>query len=360
MRDGWRVARLGDVSDVHWGDTNTTKKSYTSTGFCAFSASGPDGFLPQAAYHESGVVVSAIGAKCGKTWLANGNWSCIKNTIRILGRGAEADVGFLYWALKDPSVWPIRGSAQPFIAQTDARNIRVVLPPMEEQRRIARVLGALGDLIDINELLASAASTLAKSLCATALSDVPLDVSAHVVATTQFQPTGMVDHYSIPVYDSSRLPERVEGSAIHSAKQRLEAPSVLVSRLNPQTSRVWMAYPSASVTCGASTEFLVLGPRDGVAVEEVWAVCSAPKFQEQMLARVTGTTGSHQRVDKAAIASLLVSDVRQLPSETRAAVVSLVKEAHESLVAARDLSLVRDELLPFLLTGAIRVDEVAV
>lgn len=120
-----------------------------------------------------------------------------------------------------------------------------------------------------------------------------------------------------------------------------------------------MAYPSEGITSGASTEFVVLGPCDGVAAEEVWAVCSAPTFQDQMLARVTGTTGSHQRVDKAALASLLVSDVTQLSAETRAAVVSLVQEAHESLVAAQDLSLARDELLSLILSGAIRVDEVA-
>ena len=251
------------------------------------------------------------------------------------------------------------GATRRALTKRHLQELVIALPPLVEQRRIAVVLGALGDLIDTDHRVASTASRLATALCVNASSNVPLRVLAHVVATKQFQPCGMVDHYSIPVYDSSRLPEQVDGSTIKSAKQRLTTPSVLVSRLNPQTMRVWMAYPSEGITSGASTEFVVLGPCDGVAAEEVWAVCSAPTFQDQMLARVTGTTGSHQRVDKAALASLLVSDVTQLSAETRAAVVSLVQEAHESLVAAQDLSLARDELLSLILSGAIRVDEVA-
>ena len=66
----WTTARLGDVADVLWGDTSTTKASYTPTGFPAYSASGRDGFLPHADFERTGVVISAIGAECGKTWLA--------------------------------------------------------------------------------------------------------------------------------------------------------------------------------------------------------------------------------------------------------------------------------------------------
>lgn len=36
--EGWRPLNLRDVADVSWGDTNTTKKSYTESGFTAFSA----------------------------------------------------------------------------------------------------------------------------------------------------------------------------------------------------------------------------------------------------------------------------------------------------------------------------------
>ncbi len=146
----WKRARLGDVADVNWGDTSVTKKSYVASGYIAYSATGPDGFLPYYDYDCVGVVVSAIGAQCGRTWLAKGKWSCIKNTIRFWSINPEVDTEFLYWITRDPSMWPKRGSAQPFISQGDARSIEIAYPPLPEQRAIARILGALDDKIELN------------------------------------------------------------------------------------------------------------------------------------------------------------------------------------------------------------------
>lgn len=140
----WRRRRLGDVADVNWGDTSTTKASYTEVGFPAFSASGHDGYLPYADFDRTGVVLSAIGADCGKTWLAKGKWSCIKNTIRFWATDPEVDTEFLYWLTRDPHFWPKRGSAQPFISQGEARAVEIAYPSLPEQRAVAHILGTLG------------------------------------------------------------------------------------------------------------------------------------------------------------------------------------------------------------------------
>jgi len=150
MASEWRTERLGDVADVNWGDTSTTKAAYVAHGFPAYSATGPDGFLPYADYDRTGIVLSAIGANCGKTWLAKGKWSCIKNTIRFWSSSPSVDTEFLYWATIDPNTWPQRGSAQAFISQGDARNVQVRLPLLPVQRRIADVLGKLDDKIELN------------------------------------------------------------------------------------------------------------------------------------------------------------------------------------------------------------------
>ena len=167
----WKEVRLGDVADLSWGDTKTTKKSYVKSGWTAYSASGPDGFLDHADYHQTGVVISAIGAQCGKTWLARGEWSCIKNTLRFFATDATVDTEFLYWATCQPSTWPQRGSAQPFISQEDARNVVVPIPPLPEQRAIAEVLGALDDKIESNRRMRDLVLALADGLYGRTLSD---------------------------------------------------------------------------------------------------------------------------------------------------------------------------------------------
>jgi type I restriction enzyme S subunit len=160
----WSHARLGDVADVNWGDTSVTKASYLECGFPAYSATGPDGFLPYADYDRTGVILSAIGAECGRTWLARGKWSCIKNTIRFWSIRQDVDTEFLYWLTRDPSIWPKRGSAQPFISQGDARNLVVAYPPLTEQRAIAHILGTLDDKIELNRRMNETLEAMARAI----------------------------------------------------------------------------------------------------------------------------------------------------------------------------------------------------
>jgi type I restriction enzyme, S subunit len=135
------LAKLEDVADVNWGNTTITKASYTETGFPAFSATGCDGFLPDYDHDTPGVILSAIGAKCGKCFSASGRWTAIKNTITITPhKSKEADFRFLFYYLNREELWPKRGVGQPFIGLGDARKILVPFPPMAEQRRIADVL----------------------------------------------------------------------------------------------------------------------------------------------------------------------------------------------------------------------------
>lgn len=136
---GWATHELGDVADVNWGDTNVTKRAYTKTGFRAFSASGPDGFLPYFDYDRTGVVVSAIGAEAGRTWLALGKWSCIKNTIRFWATASDISTEYLFQSIRGKDKWPLRGSAQSFISQGDARRIKILAPT----NRLASIYGSL-------------------------------------------------------------------------------------------------------------------------------------------------------------------------------------------------------------------------
>jgi type I restriction enzyme, S subunit len=125
---GWKIRPLGELADLNWGDTTTTKASYVPRGFTAFSASGADGFLPRFDFEQTGVVVSAIGANAGATWFARGKWSCIKNTLRFWATAPGVSTEFLFFATYGREKWPQRGSAQPFISQGDARAMRVLIP----------------------------------------------------------------------------------------------------------------------------------------------------------------------------------------------------------------------------------------
>lgn len=136
----WEVKRLEEISICNWGNTSITKSAYRESGTQAYSASGPDGFVDWCEQEGIGVVISAIGAQCGKTWLTMEKWTPIKNTIWFRGIAGKADTRFLYWATNDPAFWPSRGQAQPFIALEDVRSALVSSPPLAEQTAIATIL----------------------------------------------------------------------------------------------------------------------------------------------------------------------------------------------------------------------------
>lgn len=250
------------------------------------------------------------------------------------------------------------GATRKALTKEHLQSLPVALPPLSEQRRIAGVLGALDDLIEVNRGLAGDCEQLAQSLAASSQTTTALSSFTTWGGLPAVKPVGPVHHYSLPAFDDGRNPEHVDGSLIKSNKQRISDPCVLVARLNPHIPRVWMAYPEPSVSSLASTEFV---PISGHAVsnEAVYAVCSAPAFLEQMNGLVTGTTGSHQRVDKDALTSVDVPDVRTLSTETLDAVALLVRQAHALRVEIKELASTRDELLPLLLSGRVRVGDVA-
>lgn len=198
-----KTYKLGDVADVSWGDTNTTKSAYVSDGYPAYSASGHDGFLPYADFEKTGVVVSAIGANCGKTWLAKGKWSCIKNTIRMWSKSSLLDTEYLYWLSTRNNFFPIRGSAQPFISQGDARAVSINLPAISDQKAIAHILGTLDDKIELNQKMNETLEDIAKAIFKSWFVDFD-----PVRAKAESRPTGL------PAEISDLFPDAMEESEI--------------------------------------------------------------------------------------------------------------------------------------------------
>jgi len=141
---GWKISKLGDLVNLSWGDTKTTKASYVQKGFIAYSASGPDGFLSKFDYDQTGIVLSAIGANCGATWLATGKWSCIKNTIRLIEKDSKTRyIPYVFQLTNNKEFWPKRGSAQPFIGQEETRGLEVLDPRHELVVKYAEVTDSL-------------------------------------------------------------------------------------------------------------------------------------------------------------------------------------------------------------------------
>ncbi len=121
-------------------------------------------------YEHSGeaVIVSAIGARCGKCFYASGKWTAIKNTIVI--KSEQACILFLYFYLNDERRWLKSGTGQPFISVGKAKLVLVPFPPLAEQQAIARILQTVDEKIAAEEKRKAALAALFKSLLAQLMS----------------------------------------------------------------------------------------------------------------------------------------------------------------------------------------------
>lgn len=239
------------------------------------------------------------------------------------------------------------------------KEVRIGLPSLAEQRAIAGVLGALDEKIESNRRIALQCEKLLATAAAFGPSGslVPL---ADLVESTRVpvDPATLgdshVDHFSIPAFDAQRLPESCAASTIKSGKFAVEQRSVLVSRLNPSTPRVWLADPgSRPAMC--STEFLVLRPRGGWPLAIVWLASVSEAFTAEAERRATGTSFSHQRIKPDDALSIEVPDMRRFDAGFLAEADSWLERALQARRESTTAAALRDALLPELLSGRLRV-----
>lgn len=132
---------LQDIATiVQGGRLKLSGQHFVEVGYPAYGAGGVNGYLEHAEFDQPAVVLSSIGARCGKCFLAEGKWTSLANTQVIIPDQQKADVRFLWYQLNNESRWHRSGSAQPFIKPSDVKAHKVYLPSLAEQRRIAAIL----------------------------------------------------------------------------------------------------------------------------------------------------------------------------------------------------------------------------
>lgn len=174
----------------------------------------------------------------------------------------------------------------------------------------------------------------------------------------QKNPGVMLEHYSIPAYDEQHFPVFEPSDNVKSNKYILTDNSVLASKLNPDTKRIWrpMCLTDHAV---CSTEFIVFEANNSAHKDFLFSIIDSQSFSDWMCAHTTGSTNSRQRTTpsttlefKVPIASYDVID------EFCASVTPMYDLVSQNLQENQRLASLRDSLLPKLMTGEIDVSDV--
>jgi type I restriction enzyme S subunit len=171
-------------------------------------------------------------------------------------------------------------------------------------------------------------------------------------------PDKLYFHYSLPEFDSGKLPSRDLGATILSSKYQVLEHSILVSKLNPRIPRVWTVIsPKPNSIC--STEFQVLKPINQLYFPFVNYLCKSVNYSSAIKSKVTGTSSSHQRVNPLDLINyeLVLPDINTVERFNNLTYNSL-RQIDDNISENQVLTNLRDTLLPKLISGELEVKQV--
>jgi len=280
------------------------------------------------------------------------------------------------------SKYTILGSTVDRIPLVTFPAFEIMLLPMTIQRHIVDILAAYDDLIENNTRRIAILEEMARALyrewfvefrfpghegvplVESAVGPVPegwrlgcigdvADVLKQGVNPSRL-PDETLAHYSLPAFDAGQLPVYEKGSMIRSNKVLVPPKCVLLSKLNPRIPRVWLPVPSPDEVSVASTEFLVLTPKQTRGLSYLFSLLNSDVFQREFGAHALGTSTSHQRVSQTGFLQMpLAIPSPQLIAAFDDLVDPLLRLRHTMRLRNRNLLRTRDFLLPKLVSGDV-------
>ena len=237
----WKTYRLGDVCDYVTSRT-TNIENYISTenmlpnkgGVCTPS-NVPNGTAVE--YNVGDILVSNIRPYFQKIWQANCNGACSADVLCIRAND-NVDSKYLYYLLSqqlffDYVMAGAKGCKMPRGDKKQIMQWSISLPPLEEQRRIAGILGAIDDKIEnnrrINDNLEQQAQALYKQWFVDNRSDdweeKPLSEIADFIGGYSYKGNELVDSSATAMATIKNF-ERKGGFKIEGFKDIVASPKL--------------------------------------------------------------------------------------------------------------------------------------
>ena len=325
-----------------------------------------------------------------------------------------ADTDFLYWFLAQDhivdylhSIAESSVSAYPSIKPSDLEQLPLSLPPLPEQRAIARILGTLDDKIELNRRMNETLEEMARALFKSwfvdfepvrakmegrwrrgeSLPGMPAD--CYDLFPDRLVPSELGE---IPVgWEVKGLGEMIELNPREPMKRGTIAPylnmaalptsganpdapilrsytsgtrfrngDTLLARITPCLENGKTAYVQSlpgGATAWGSTEFIVMRPKPPIPPYYAYLLARDTAFRRYAIQSMTGTSG-RQRARVEAIASYLIPYPPKAIWEHFALIVkSMFGKLKASAAQSRTLAVQRDTLLPKLVSGQTNTND---
>ncbi len=323
------------------------------------------------------VLMAMYGATVGKLGILRKPMTCNQASCAMIVDPDEGDFRFLFYRLlndRNGLVGLANGAAQQNLSGTVIKNYLFGCPPLDEQRRIAGVLGALDDLIDTNQRLVSSCVATASALFDQTMyraagsegtSTVPFADSVQIVSGGTPKTSvaeywdGEIPWYSVVdapgeeavwVRDTARK-VTAEGIA-NSATRVLPERTVILSARGTVGKLAFTAVPMAmNQSC--------YGLRSATGHKGYFTYFSARSLVKILQQHAHGSVFDTITRDSLYNIEVVLPDASTI-SEFETSIGPLMESARALQEENRQLRATRDELLPLLMSGAVSPSDAAV
>lgn len=162
MAREWRASTWGDEISLEYGKS---LRGYDATPgrFRVFGSNGPIGWTSEPLADGPGVILGRKGAYRGVRYSPEPFF--VIDTAYYVVPKTETDMRWLYYAIKHHKLGEIDdGSPVPSTTRSAVYVQDLDVPPLDEQRRIADILGTLDDKIELNRRMNETLEAIAQAL----------------------------------------------------------------------------------------------------------------------------------------------------------------------------------------------------
>lgn len=327
-------------------------------------------------------LVASGAGKCSLVLEVDEATAFESSIIRARPDSERASSPYLYYVFSSPYGRYALGTilrqvAVSGITGTDLVGLKVPLPPIDEQRRIAAVLGALDDKIELNrkmnrtleemaqaifkswfinfdgvdtsEMVDSELGPIPKGWEISTLGHIALQYREMVDPTEKPEDTPYVGLADVP-QGSIALDTWGVASDATSTKTGFEAGDILFGKLRPYFKKVVVA----PVNGICSSDILVVRAKQPKDYGYVLGLLTLDAFVDFTTAVSTGT-----RMPRVSWKAMAGYKIAAAPEELRSKFTKFVRAIAEriqlNIMSSRTLASLRDTLLPKLISGEIRV-----
>lgn len=296
--------------------------------------------------------------------LANGKF-WVNNHAHIVQTNELCDLYYLYYLINSMDLSGyITGSAQPKLSQANLNAVTLQLPPIDEQRKVAAILGTLDDKIELNNKINENLQLQAFALFDKLMFDAD-NTECQVSDIAYVNPKRSLSKNQVARYiDMSQLsttgafPSGWEMKP-YTGGMRFKNGDTLLARITPcleNGKTAFIDFLDQDEVAFGSTEYIVLAPKEGILAEFLYCLARYPAFVDYAVKNMNGSSGrqrvSAETIGQFVLPKILLSEIKSFEEKALPIFRKMRYNSLENICLAQ----MRDIMLPKLMSGEININ----